>query len=357
MAWLVDGSNLGGLLDGAAGAHDPARVVRFLLPWTKRGRLVVLVFDGEPDARVADRYGSLRVVWSGAGRSADDRLVSLVARDPRGGTVVTGDTELARRCRERGARVESAAWLVEQVDALRSANERGATAADKPQSTRGEVERWLALFSEDGGAPGGTGRRPPRGGAKSAFLALGLGLALGCGDSAYLPTTGRVTASSMAARPEIDACLLMLRSDVDPHGELGLTKASNLLDDSENPFFAKCSYGKRRPWTFVSLDVRRALTVESARSIQKASRPFLRRLAREPLVEVPGVGENAVWAGGQLGQLHVHEGDLRFILTIEVGADEDRLELAKRLARLALERLHVLGWHELPAAAATKAAT
>jgi hypothetical protein len=143
---------------------------------------------------------------------------------------------------------------------------------------------------------------------------------------------------------------LLLRSDVDPGGELGLTKASNLLDESENPFFAKCSYGKRRPWTFVSLDVRRSLTPERARAIQRASRPFLRRLAREPLVEVPGVGEAAVWAGGKLGQLHVLAGDLRYIVTIELGEDAARQELATRLARLALDRTHALGWDRPPGA-------
>jgi hypothetical protein len=155
----------------------------------------------------------------------------------------------------------------------------------------------------------------------------------------------------MATRPALDACLLLLRSDVDPGGELALTKGSNLLDVHEGPFFAKCTYGRRGPWRAVTLDVRRSLTVEQARGIQEASRPFLRRLAREPLINVPEIGDAAVWAGGKLGQLHVLSGDLRFILTIEVGEDADRQALAERLARLVLERLHALEWDRLKPAA------
>ncbi|MGE0638857.1 MAG: NYN domain-containing protein, partial [Thermoanaerobaculia bacterium] len=105
MAFLVDGSNLGGRLAGQAGARDAAGVVRRILPWSRERREEVLVvFDGPPRADVADRYGPLRVVWSG-GRSADDRIVELVKADPARWAVVTADRELAGRCRAEGARV------------------------------------------------------------------------------------------------------------------------------------------------------------------------------------------------------------------------------------------------------------
>ena len=174
-----------------------------------------------------------------------------------------------------------------------------------------------------------------------------------CGDRAYLPIAGKVSERELATRPPIDACLLLLRSDVDPDGELGLTKGSNLLDEPEGPFFAKCTYGRRGPWRAVTLDVRRSLTVEKARDLQEASRPFLRRLAREPLLDVTGVGEAAVWAGGKIGQLHVLSGDLRLIFTIELGDEVDGKAVALRLAHLALDRLRALEWDRLrPAAGA-----
>jgi hypothetical protein len=184
-----------------------------------------------------------------------------------------------------------------------------------------------------------------------AALLAALLLSAACGDRAYLPITGKISERELASRPSIDACLLLLRSDVDPAGELGLTKASNLVDEHEGPFFAKCGYGRRGPWRYVGVEVRRSLSPESAARIQQQSRPFLRRLAREPLVEVADLGEAAVWAGGKLGQLHVLQGDLRLILTIELGDDFDGQTLAVQLARLALDRLEALGWNRLAPAA------
>lgn len=192
--------------------------------------------------------------------------------------------------------------------------------------------------------------------ARGVAVVAGLFPLAACGDRPYLPMTGRVSKADMAARPPIDACLLLLRSDVDPDGELGLTKAVTLLDEHEGPFFAKCGYGRRGPWRYAGVEVRRSLSAETAQRIQEESRPFLRRLAREPLVDVPELGDAAVWAGGKLGQLHLLAGDLRFIFTIEVGADDERMALAIRLARSALERLHALEWdrlHPPPAVPAT----
>lgn len=149
MGFLIDGSNLGGVLGGSAGARDAAGVVRRLMPWARERRdEVVVVFDGPPSAEVAERYGALAVAWSGA-TSADDRIVEMVARQPSRWTVVTADRELSARCRAAGGRVMAVRELAER--AARPPRRRptaGAAeaAAEKPAPHAEERDHWRRVF-------------------------------------------------------------------------------------------------------------------------------------------------------------------------------------------------------------------
>ena len=155
MPYLIDASNLGGVLGGRRGARDPGAVVRFLLPWARgRGR-VVAIFDGPARPEIAERYGALEVRWS-APRAADERLVALVEEGAESWTVITGDRTLARRCREAGARVEPPAALVGRVSRPHPGDRRRAREGDKPEPGREEIERWRRLF--EGGPGSGPGR-------------------------------------------------------------------------------------------------------------------------------------------------------------------------------------------------------
>jgi len=149
--YLIDASNLGGLLGGASGARDAGAVLAFLAPWARDRGAVVVVFDGPEQSALARRYGPVEVAWSGAG-SADDWIERRIARAPAEWTVVTNDRELARRCRDAGARVEPAASLARRVerphpDARRRA--RPATAADKPPLHAEERDHWRKIFDPD----------------------------------------------------------------------------------------------------------------------------------------------------------------------------------------------------------------
>ena len=151
MAFLVDGSNLGGRLAGAAGARDAAAVVRRLLPWARERREEVLVvFDGPPRPGVAEQYGPLRVLWSGS-ISADDRIVELVRATPARWQVVTADRELAGRCRAAGGRVVTADEFTAQSTSPRR---RRATAREaeersgKPPAHAEERDFWRKVFSD-----------------------------------------------------------------------------------------------------------------------------------------------------------------------------------------------------------------
>lgn len=146
MPYLIDASNLGGALEGAAGARDAELVVRYLQEWARERGHVVAVFDGAPGARVADRYGPLEVVWSGLGRSADDEIARRAAVEPAQWIVVTNDRELARRCRDLGAAVQSARALSKHVERPHPQSRRGRRASDKPAPSAAEREYWKKVF-------------------------------------------------------------------------------------------------------------------------------------------------------------------------------------------------------------------
>lgn len=150
MPYLIDASNLGGILGGAPGARDAAAVVRFLAEWTRRRGRVVALFDGDDDGRLAKRYGALEVAWSGAGRSADQAILARLRRGGAGWTVVTDDRELARRCREAGAAVLPGRELVRRVESPHPGARAARRDADKPAPSAADRALWAKIFGDGG---------------------------------------------------------------------------------------------------------------------------------------------------------------------------------------------------------------
>ncbi|HEV7667313.1 MAG TPA: NYN domain-containing protein [Thermoanaerobaculia bacterium] len=161
VSYLIDGSNLGGVGGGRAGARDARAVVAWLLPWVRersdRGRMLV-VFDGAARPDVALHYGPMEVEFA-APRSADDAILARVRNSPKAWIVVTNDTALARACRELGAATHTASALARRV--LARPGEPGqrrppsrrpsarAAAADKPHPSGSEQAHWKAVFGGD----------------------------------------------------------------------------------------------------------------------------------------------------------------------------------------------------------------
>jgi hypothetical protein len=144
MGYLIDGSNLGGVLGGRQGSRSARRVVRWLLPWARSRRQVTVFFDGPPQPAVGTWYGPLEVVFAGA-LSADDLIIERVARRPIGTIVITDDAALARTCVDLGASLLAPAELyARQLHAEEL--ERLLEDREKPSPTPADVAHWRRIF-------------------------------------------------------------------------------------------------------------------------------------------------------------------------------------------------------------------
>jgi len=164
-------------------------------------------------------------------------------------------------------------------------------------------------------------------------LVLTLAALASCGSPQEVPEASR-------ALPPLDACALLLAEDADPGGTYGLLRVRAPIEPTVGQDAAKCSFGTPEPPIMVvSLEVRRLASAAAARKQQKGSEPMLPKLSGVPVEVVEGIGDRAVWAGGRLDQLQVVAGELRLIVTVEVGEESGRRDHATRIATSALERL------------------
>lgn len=121
---------------------------------------VTVVCDGSPKPHSLKRgdpaLGAVELIFSGAGRSADDVIVDLIDRDsaPRRLTVVSSDRAIRKAARRRKARDWSAEEFLKRL--ARAARHGGSgTSAPGPGKPGGEVmpdelvERWLDFFGID----------------------------------------------------------------------------------------------------------------------------------------------------------------------------------------------------------------
>ena len=118
--WVVDGNNvMGSRPDGwwrdRRGAAERLTARLRAHTWPEDAEVLV-IFDGSGRSE-GPGEGSVRVVYAGGGRSADDAIVDLVGAQPeRDRTVFTSDRELARRCGSVGAAVVGAGALLRRLE-------------------------------------------------------------------------------------------------------------------------------------------------------------------------------------------------------------------------------------------------
>ncbi len=124
-------------------------------PWARSG--VTVVCDGRPKPHSPDpeAVGAVVLIFSGAGRSADDVIIELIEKDsaPRRLTVVSSDRAIRKAARRRRARDwSSEEFLSRLAKAARPSG--GAASSGKPASgplPDEQVDRWLDWFGIDPG--------------------------------------------------------------------------------------------------------------------------------------------------------------------------------------------------------------
>ena len=143
-----------------------------------------------------------------------------------------------------------------------------------------------------------------------------------------------------ADAPPIDACALMPEAEAIQLAGEDLDPVTTALDHRVHHEIAKCSYANLggAPFRMISLEVRRYPTAELARGAQERTVKFLRRIEGEDGQEIAGLGESAFW-GSRSQQLQALTGDLRLIITVQLGDPRFRGESAREIAKKAMQRL------------------
>jgi hypothetical protein len=170
----------------------------------------------------------------------------------------------------------------------------------------------------------------------AAFLTLACCLA-GCADK---PSTDVAAPTPKDERKLINACLLLTPEEADEAAGEAVDMLASPLDVTIGVDSVKCSYGDLGPpLRLVSVEVRRLPNPERARAAFSGSEATMRRLAVGKVESVPGLGEAAFWAGGNVQQLHTLSGDLLVRVAVELGEESKRQGAAEAIARRALERI------------------
>ena len=192
---------------------------------------------------------------------------------------------------------------------------------------------------------------------RTIFAAAALALAVGgCGDrqaaapSATTSDSAALSSASPATSARRDGGgdppdYLLAACDWFPEEEaeslvpgIALSRVRAPADQALGVDVAKCAWGAGPPTAIrvLALEVRRHTSAASAAAAQADARPVLRRLVGEQLADVPQIGDGALWGGDALRQLHVVSGDVRMIITVQIGPAEAARGVAEKIARAAL---------------------
>lgn len=116
---------------------------------------LTLVFDGRGGLTDAEILipGKLQVLFSDAGRTADDVIVDMVSHsgNPRQFVVVTSDAEIGGHLRPLGCDVIGSKRFLDRIAAGGAAREEagGAETEDEHAPDVGDTDYWLGRFADD----------------------------------------------------------------------------------------------------------------------------------------------------------------------------------------------------------------
>lgn len=160
-------------------------------------------------------------------------------------------------------------------------------------------------------------------------------LLAGCGGASD-------SASEAEAVPTapINACDLLTFQEAQTIAGEPVAGLSSTLDDAVGRDPSQCVYnaGTLEAPRILGINVRQFPSARAAKRTFESSKSYLDNLGGGKLVEVPGLGEGAVWVGARIQQLHVLRKNVVLVITSQGQPGQD-LEAAKKIASRALERM------------------
>lgn len=161
------------------------------------------------------------------------------------------------------------------------------------------------------------------------------GLLAGCGGASDSQPQAEATPTA-----PINACALLTFDEAHAIAGEPVAALSSTLDDAVGRVPYQCVYnaGTLEAPRLLGIEVRQSPSARVAKRTFEASKSYLDNLGGGKLVEVPGLGEGAVWVGGRIQQLHVLQGNVVLLITSQGQPGKD-LEAAKKIAAQAVERL------------------
>jgi hypothetical protein len=158
-------------------------------------------------------------------------------------------------------------------------------------------------------------------------------LAWGCGGPSE-------DAKAAAPAAKIDACQLFTYEDAEAVAGDTLASMSSTLDEAVGRSPLQCIYnsGSLDQPRILSLLIREHRSPEAAKRLQESSRSTLSSMSGGKVQDVPGLGDGALWVGGQIQQLHVLAGNRQLIITVQSPDGTDQLPRARDIANRVLSR-------------------
>lgn len=140
----------------------------------------------------------------------------------------------------------------------------------------------------------------------------------------------------------LHACDLFTVSDALSFAGGPVSSMRSTLDEaSTNPNPLVCSFnaGTRAQPRLFGLEIRPAASPKAAARRLESSRSYLKHLSGGEIQEVPGIGDKAMFAGGELHQLHVLRGNLVLVINAKTDNPPKSLYIGKLIAQRVLQRL------------------
>lgn len=141
----------------------------------------------------------------------------------------------------------------------------------------------------------------------------------------------------------LNACELFTVADaLQFNGNRPVAPMSSTFDDaarSGNPLTCSFNTGTADQPRVLGLEVKPARNAGAAARNMESSRTMLTRLSGGEIQEVPGLGDKAMFAGGDLHQLHVLKGNLVLVITAQTDNPSKSIYLAKLIGQRVVQRL------------------